>query len=268
VVPIPPIPVVPKGEAKLTLAMTGPKQRYLNTPATYHLTVSNPGTAPAKEVLLFNFLPEKSKLVSASAGAQAQPDQLTWKLPELAPGSSRTFQVALRAEAEGERCNRASALAEGGLAAHAEVCTTFKGVSALLLELSESKDPVAVGEETLYTMVVQNPGTVAATNVRVKVLVPDEMAVAMAGGPVEHQLGKRDPAGQPLTFDVLKSLAAGEKKVYQVRVKALRPGDVRFKVELTADQLKEGGPVHEEESTTIYAPKTSPAKEVRRSAKR
>jgi len=32
----------------------------------------------------------------------------------------------------------------------------------------------------------------------------------------------------------------------------LRPGDVRFKIEMTADQLKAGGPVHEEESTRVY----------------
>jgi hypothetical protein len=39
---------------------------------------------------------------------------------------------------------------------------------------------------------------------------------------------------------------------YEIFVRALRTGDVRFKVEVTADQLKAGGPVHEEESTTIY----------------
>src|SRR5262249_828460 len=85
------------------------------------------------------------------------------------------------------------------------------------------------------------------------------MAVSMARGPVEHQLGKRDPAGQPLVYEPLKSLAPGKKEEYEVRVKALRGGDARFKVELTADQLKAGGPVHEEESTTIFAPKTREA---------
>jgi uncharacterized repeat protein (TIGR01451 family) len=262
-VPVPPVaPVVPipakPGEAQLNLSMTGPKQRYVNMPATYHLTLSNPGTTAATNVLLFNFLPAKSKLVSATGGGQLQADQLTWKLDQLAAGASKTFQVVLRAEAAGELCNRASVLADGGLAAHAEICTTFKGVSSLVMELSHSKNPVPVGEETTYTMIVRNQGTAEVTNIQVKVLVPDEMAVAMAGGPVEHQLGKRDPKGQPLVYEPLKSLAAGEKKTYQVRVKALRPGDVRFKVELTADQLQGGGPVHEEDSTTIYAPKTEP----------
>src|SRR5262249_10269568 len=162
-----------------------------------------------------NFLPAKSKLVSASGGGQLQKDQVTWKLDELAAGASKTFQVVLRAEAAGELCNRASVLGEGGLVAHAEGCTTFKGVSALVMELSHTKDPIAVGEETLYTIIVQNQGTVDATNIQLKVLVPEEMGVAMAGGPVEHELKKRAPGGQPLVYEPLKSLAPGEKKTYQ-----------------------------------------------------
>ena len=37
----------------------------------------------------------------------------------------------------------------------------------------------------------------------------------------------------------------------KIAVRALRAGDVRFRVELTADQLT-AGPVRQEESTTIY----------------
>jgi hypothetical protein len=33
----------------------------------------------------------------------------------------------------------------------------------------------------------------------------------------------------------------------------LKPGIVIFKADVSADQLRAGGPVHEEESTTIFA---------------
>jgi hypothetical protein len=58
--------------------------------------------------------------------------------------------------------------------------------------------------------------------------------------------------GQPLPFAPLKALAAGATARYEITVRAVRAGDVRFKVEMTADQL-EAGPVHVEESTRVFA---------------
>jgi hypothetical protein len=58
-----------------------------------------------------------------------------------------------------------------------------------------------------------------------------------------------------LVFEPLPALKPGANADYYVYVKAQRAGEVRFKVELTADQLKTGGPVREEESTTIYGGK-------------
>ena len=40
-----------------TLALNGPKRRYLEREATYQLSVANPGTAPAKHVELVAYLP-------------------------------------------------------------------------------------------------------------------------------------------------------------------------------------------------------------------
>ena len=48
---------------QLDIAMTGPKRRYLERPATYQLAVSNPGTAPAQQVELVAYLPSGMKFV-------------------------------------------------------------------------------------------------------------------------------------------------------------------------------------------------------------
>ena len=62
--------------------------------------------------------------------------------------------------------------------------------------------------------------------------------------------------GRQVVFEPI-TLQPRDEKVYEVLVKALRPGDVRFRVDLTADQLT-AGPVHREESTTIYNPNIPP----------
>jgi hypothetical protein len=46
----------------------------------------------------------------------------------------------------------------------------------------------------------------------------------------------------------------GKRILYQIRVKAKRPGDARFAVRITADQLKH--PIVDEESTQCFDPAT------------
>ena len=58
--------------------------------------------------------------------------------------------------------------------------------------------------------------------------------------------------GQP---DLARVSVSGVKRAINIGLlseEALQPGDLRFRVEMTADQLTAGLPVIEEESTTVY----------------
>jgi uncharacterized repeat protein (TIGR01451 family) len=233
------------GEAKLALTKTGPAQYYLNRATTYQLTVSNPGTAPATNVVLSDPLPEQMQFIRAGDNGQLVGTEVRWTIGTLEPGATRTVDVVLRATAAGRICNRATATADRGLSAQAEACTEFAGVSGLLFEVVDTDDPVEVGGETAYIITVRNQGTAQMTNLRIVATVPDQLAVTRATGPSDHR-----KEGQKVVFDPL-TLAAGAEVRYQIYVKALQPGDVRFKVDLSADQLP-SGPLHEEESTTLY----------------
>ena len=57
-------------------------------------------------------------------------------------------------------------------------------------------------------------------------------------------------AGQNVTFAPLASLAPKAKATYSLTVKGTRPGDVRFRVDLTSDQMT--SPAMETEATHIY----------------
>jgi uncharacterized repeat protein (TIGR01451 family) len=234
------------GEPKLALSKTGPTRRYINLAAAYQITVSNPGTAPANNVTITDPVPAGATFVSASAGGRLVGEQVQWTVGTLAAGASRTVDVVLRARGQGRVCNRASATADRQLTAQAEACTDFLGVSALLVELIDTEDPVEVGSETSYIITVRNQGTAPVTNVKISATVPEQMAVTRAVGPADNRKQGKQLLYEPLT------LAAGGEVKYRIYVKALRAGDVRFKVDVTADQLT-SGPVHEEESTTLYA---------------
>jgi uncharacterized repeat protein (TIGR01451 family) len=254
------IPAVPAGEAKLSLAVNGPKEGVLNQPATFEITASNAGTAAAVNVLVTGFLPEKTKYLSASDSGRMHANQIAWLLGDLPPGASRTVKLSLQPEAAGEICVKATALADPALKASAESCTLVRGASAMLLNLRDTRDPLPVGGETSYSIVALNQGQAPITNLVIKALIPPEMSLLSAKGPVDNKLEAPTKAGQMLLYEPLANLEPGGKREYEVYVKAVRAGDVRFKIEMTADQLKTGGPVHQEESTRVY-PQESPAAE-------
>jgi uncharacterized repeat protein (TIGR01451 family) len=235
------------GAPRLELTKTGPARRYVNRPATYLLTVRNTGTRPATGVVLTDVLPRRTAFVSASDGGRRTDDQVEWDLGALPPGGRRTVQLVLRATAAGEVVNRAAVRADRTPKAEAEAATVFEAATGLTVDVEDQDDPVEVGAETKYLITVLNQGTAPATGVVVRATAPEQMEVRGAAGPAPHR-----QEGRRVTFGAI-TLQPHDEKVYEVRVKALRPGDVRFRVEVSADQLTTG-PVRREESTTIYNP--------------
>jgi uncharacterized repeat protein (TIGR01451 family) len=241
------------GEARLAVQKVGPAQSYANLPATYFITVTNPGNAPANNVTVSDPLPANTTFLSASNGGRLVANEVRWSLGTLAPGASRTVQVTLQAQGSGRVCNKTVATADRGLSADAEFCTDFVGVSALLLQLDDTgSDPLEVGAEGTYRIIVRNTGSEPATKVQIAVVLPDQMSLILAKGPTNFQ-----QEGQRIVFEAV-NLAAGANVEYELRARALRAGDVRLKVDLTADQLT-SGPVHGEESITLYNPEAGPA---------
>jgi hypothetical protein len=232
--------------------MSGPDQQYINIPAQYFITVKNNGTAPATNVLIADKVPDGTSFVRADQNGQFAEGQVAWIMGTLEPGMSKTVELVLRASRAGKICNKARAEADGGLKALAEACTVFKGASAVLLEMVDRKDPIPVGGDTSYPIMVLNQGHIPVTNIRIKAFIPRALELTKAEGPTKYQLGEKTAEHQVLLFEPLASLEAGAKAEYEVHVRALKPGDVRFTIELTADQLKAGGPVREQESTTIF----------------
>jgi uncharacterized repeat protein (TIGR01451 family) len=235
------------GEAKLELTMAGPRKRYVNMPASYQITVTNQGAFPLDNIVITNPLPAQATFVSASQGGVLEDNLVHWSIGTLQSKESRSVALVLQAQSAGTIRNRATATADRGLTAIAEIVTEFAGISALSLEVADTEDPVEVGGTTSYNIVVRNQGTTPVTRVRISATVPDQLLITQAAGAADNQ-----KQGQRITYEPLTLPAGGEAR-YRVDVKAQRPGDVRFKVELTADQLTAGS-VEQEESTTIYSP--------------
>jgi uncharacterized repeat protein (TIGR01451 family) len=235
-------------EPLLVLRATGPQRRYLNRTAEFDLEVGNPGTAAATNVRVADVLPPGLEFEAASDNGAYDPASrtVTWNLATLPPRQTQHLSVRTTAKAVGDLVNHAEAVADRGLAAKADVGVHVEGIAALLLEVVDLDDPVEVGGETSYEIRVVNQGTAPSTGLQIVATVPAEMAVRGATGPTPYRI-----QGQQVVFEPMSRLAAHADTVYRVKVLAQKPGDLRFKVQLTSEQLR--APVIEEESTRAYS---------------
>jgi uncharacterized repeat protein (TIGR01451 family) len=234
-------------EPILTLTKAGPKRLFLGRVADFHLEVANPGSAPATNVQVTDTLPPEFEFVEASEGGKfdAATRNVTWNLGALPAGQKQMFSVKGLAKGAGDPVNQSVARADSGLEAKASIAVHVEGVPALLLEVVDLEDPIEVGAETTYEIRVVNQGTSPTTNLQIVAMVPDGMTTRDATGPTPHR-----PQGQQVIFDKLPSLAPKADALYRVKVVGDKPGDMRFKVQMTSDQLR--SPVYEEESTRVY----------------
>jgi uncharacterized repeat protein (TIGR01451 family) len=240
-------------KATLKIELKGPPKRFLNRAAEWNITVTNTGQSPLSNLVVHDQLPPELTFVSAGQGGTQANNEVVWALGALQPGEQKIVQVKTNAaKMTPKALNVAVATADpGGLKVQDESDIQILGVPALRLEVQDIEDPIEVGGQTTYRIDVLNQGSLPATNVQIKAVVPKQMKVLNSAGPTQPQI-----TGNELLFPAVTQLPVGQKLSYSVVVQGLEPGDVRFHVELTSTELKE--PVVEEESTNIYAVASGP----------
>jgi len=233
---------------RLDLALNGPKRRFLEREAAYELSVHNPGTASAEQVELVAYLPPGLRFVSANNRGHYDEGNraVSWRLSELPVNETGTVQLVTMPVQAGQQKLRLRGTAEKGVQAEQEHPVLIEGIAAIMFEVADVRDPVGVGGETTYEIRVVNQGTKAASNVRLAVDLPPEFRPKAAEGPTRNVL-----EGNRVLFEPLARLAPKADTTYRVRARALRPGDLRIRVQLLTDELQ--SPVVKEESTRAYS---------------
>jgi hypothetical protein len=235
-------------QAKLDLEVTGPKLRYLDRKAIYTIKITNPGDAPATDVVVSQIVPDGFKFAAADAGGRydAASRTIRWAVGELATGNSKELKCELVAAGLGDFKHTATATGGRGIKAEKSVATKVEGLSALAMEVADSDDPVEVGSDTTYEIRVTNTGSKDETDLKLVCTIPAQMKFKAADGP-----GRFEVVGGEVVFGTLKRLPARGDVIYKVTCTAKTKGDARFKATLTAGDLSE--PVIRQESTRVYS---------------
>ena len=222
-------------------------KQFIRRKFTYNLKLNNIGDASATNTVLEDTIPSGATFISASeAGQYTEAERkVVWNFGDLAPNTLREVSVTVQAAKIGVLRSTARATAVCAELVSAVAVTEITGISAVLLEVSDNPDPIEVGNQVTYTIIVTSQGTAAVTNIRIVCSLEKQMAYVSSSGTTQGTL-----QGQTLTFAPVASLAPNAKASWSVFVKATASGDIRFKVSMTTDQLTRT--VEETEATNFY----------------
>ncbi len=222
-------------EPRLAVDVSHPQWQYVEQPITFNVTVRNTSDVAAREVVVEMEAPGISD------------DGAVREIGRLGANESRTIPVTIDPgyidDAEQVQLV-AQARSICARPASAQAMTQIRRIPALLLETVDTRDPVPVGESTMYTITVKNQGSAADENVQIRAELPDELQFENASGPTDVQV-----EGNQLTFSPIDSLPPGEVARWQIEVSAQKEGDVRFRSELSSNYLRQ--PVPSVEPTRV-----------------
>lgn len=251
----------PKTTGKLSVLKIAPAKQGMGTPILYSITVTNTGKLPLRDVVLNDVFPPNAVYVQNSADFNgqhlgAESKKMQWQLGTMLPGEVRTVTFKVRPMQVGMYLNVANANGvdpDGAkvISPDSTSTTDVSGMATLYMEVKDSVDPLFIGQETQYSILIRNTGTAAATNIRLLSEIPVGLHVTGIKPETESDAsGFR--ANDPRVNFAPFALQPGQEKTLVIRVKADRENLFRFRCTLNADSLDPAkGPLIEEETTTV-----------------
>ena len=212
------------------------------------IDVTNNGSQELRNLTLIDQYDTSLTKTASSEGYREEKNELVWTIDSLPTGPPTRFEVHCRCvEAAARASNRAAVITEQGARVEDEAWLEIRAAAGgLTITVADLRDPVAVGKETTYKILVTNQGQTSQRDVAVVAAVPVGMMVAPIGtsGP-----GKFTIEGQTIRFDPVAELAAGESFTCRVHVRTRQAGEFTFQAELTGRDLAD--PVIVEETTEV-----------------
>ncbi|HYG73085.1 MAG TPA: hypothetical protein VEC15_12485 [Actinomycetota bacterium] len=200
---------------------------------TYTMTAVNEGPSTARDVQITDAIPAGTSFVSASDGGALAGGVVTWDLGSLAAGQSvdRTLTVHVAEGRLAPLSNTASvttATTDVDPLDDSDSEATTVAISAdLSVSVDDVVDPVDLGEDITYEILVSNGGPSDAANVDVEAALPAELTFVAADPECSF-------AGGVVTCS-LPTLAAGAAHTFTVVASPLAATTVTLPVEVSSD---------------------------------
>lgn len=229
----------------LTIACEAPEERFIGRPMNICYTITNKGDGASANSVVELPVPAGLAFNGATAGGRLADNKVVWDLGNLAPGANKEVCATFVAQAAGTMNFAGTARGACAQPVSTTCHTRVVGIPAILLEVVDIEDPIEVGKDVIYEIIVTNQGSAPGTNIKVVCELEEAQRYVSGSGPTGVSA-----QGQRVTIAPLQSLAPKGKATWRVIVKANKAENVRFKVSMTSDQITR--PVEETESTNQY----------------
>ncbi len=241
-------------EPKLAVKLAGPDFRYTGQPSEYKLTVSNPGTAPAKKVKVTASLPSQGgRLKPGPLPAGAEFDKgtrrLFWLLPSLEPGQSTDLAFTYETNSQGQyRC--AAEATSGAIRQADQMTTEVSGIAALDIQIRQSNRYLDVGKSNYYEITIKNQGTKEATRLQLSGEITKNLRITQQYGVDRGEVAWNKETGK-FVFPEIDALAPGKTLVLGLDVQADASGPAQCHAYLSHAEMPDDNKVEDVISTMI-----------------
>jgi len=237
----------------LTVKLEGANERFTGQVNEYKLTVTNPGTAQAKNVkVVATMPPQGGKLIAKPPGAtfDLKTRKLIWSIAQLEPLQSVEMTFNYGTSTPG--LYRATAEATSGELRSTDTLTTdVSGIAVLDLQVTQTSRVMDVGKTNFYDITIKNSGTKEATRLQLSGNLPKNLKVLKHYN-VEKGEFKFSPESGQFVFPEIERLGVGQTITVSLEVQATQSGPAGCHVFLGhAEMAAEDPKVEDVVSTTV-----------------
>lgn len=232
---------------ELRLEVQGPKFRYSGTAGRYSLKINNPGNAAARNLQVVALLPPGSKFLSADGqGAyDRERGKITWRVPSLAAGGEQDLSWRCELGEAGQARIQAACVADNGLKDSNSTLTNVEAIGDLMLEVTDPRGPIPIGETIQYEIKIVNRGTRRADNIQVETFLSAGLKALAPTAGLHYEISSGH-----ITFEPIDSIGPGQEVVLIVNASGTIGGNHIFRVEMKCPTLDTS--IVEEENTRYY----------------
>lgn len=230
-------------QSAIRISKSGPAQAYVFKPETFQIAIQNSGDTDLSDVRITDLLPPGTT-VADNGGGRVKDNAIGWVIPSLPAGASQLITTRMAASRTGVATNTVKLFTAQGLEASDSHQTEWLAVPGVTISITDSKDPIRVGEATTYTIRVRNQGDFEPVSGAVTLQFKDTIRPKLAQGDARGLID-----GQTVTFP-RTTLEPGKDINLQVTAEGAQIGPGRAVLSFTADFLNE--PVISQEATNVY----------------
>ncbi|NCG08345.1 MAG: DUF11 domain-containing protein [Verrucomicrobia bacterium] len=230
-------------QSEILISKSGPTQAYVFKPETFEIAIQNTGDTDLRNVRITDLLPAGST-VAENGGGRVKDNAIGWVIPSLPAGASQLITTRIAATRPGIANSRVKLITAKGLEASDSHSTEWLAVPGVTISITDSKDPIRVGENTTYTIRVRNQGDFEPVSGVVTLQFNEKLSPKKVEG---NARGLID--GQTVTFP-RTTLEPGKHINLRVTAEGAQIGPGRAILSFTADFLSE--PIISQETTNVY----------------